>query len=794
MKKLLATLVAAAAIFPLSYAQDSCARDSIRNARPKVGVVLAGGGAKGAAHVGVLKYLEEQGIPIDYIAGTSMGAIIGGLYAMGYAPSDIDRIIKDADWQLLMSNSVPRLYESYEVKKRNDSYLLSLPFSMKGVQEIYEAEEKVLEDEARLARDGHLVNQERSSDFLRSLPGGVIEGNNIANLFNDLSVGYQDSIDFRKLPVPYACVATNLIDGSQVVLESGRIAYAMRSSMAIPMVFSPTQYNNMLLVDGGMVNNFPTDVCRDMGADYIIGVELSKGFKVDESELSSIPGLFSQLFAIVTSGHNADNRKLCDVYIRPDVSGYGTMSFDAASVDSLVDRGYKEAGKYRDQIERIKKAVEINGPVQQTYNSEKASYFADLDKIHITSISASGIDPKEARWLMRKWNIEVGSDITPDELKRAISKYIGTGRFKKVSYNTIKDDVVENGYRLELDFVPEEPHRVAFGIRADSENAVELGVHLGLNENKLSGLSALVNAKISYNPYAELRAIWAIRSFLNVNLSADYWRSTFFLDNDYSNLRRKDDNQRFRARFYFSNFYSRNMEFAIGGEYERYWCNPLMETLSRGDLDQGNERIGLFVKYVFDNRNTPLFSTSGIRLALDGRYTLSNNNWSMDFSFINEFPVHDIKLAFEWNITPGHGPITIVPQIYHRTLFANAGVPMVLNNAFGGTKMDRFTDGQIPFVGVNGVSLCANSNLSVFRCDVRANFATKHYITAIVNHRMEAPDILDYFSADRERCTREFGFGLQYSYNTRLGPLSILGQWSQMQHKLGVYLSFGYDF
>lgn len=791
---MLAAALAAAISTFTAFAETQDAAVPDKNARPKVGVVLAGGGAKGAAHVGVLKYLEEQGIPIDYIAGTSMGSIIGGLYALGYSPDEIDKIIKDVDWSVLMSNSVPRIYESYDVKKMNDTYLVSLPFSTKGIQDQYEADERKVIEEERLADEGHIVNQERSSDFLRSLPGGLIEGNNIANLFNNLSVGYQDSIDFKKLPVPYACVATNLVDGSQVVLESGRIAYAMRSSMAIPMVFAPTQYNNMLLVDGGMVNNFPTDICRDMGADYIIGVELTKGFKADEDELKSIPGLFSQLFAIVTSGHNAENRKLCDVYIRPDVSGYGTMSFDAASIDSLVARGYKEAGKFKDEIEHIKKSVEINGPVTKTYQSEKAAYLDSFDKIHITSISVSGIDSKEARWLMRKWNIDVGKEVTPKELKTAISKYMGTGRFKRVSYNTISDGSVENGYRLELQFEPAEPHKLGLGLRADSEMAVELAFHLGLNENRLSGLSAAINGKISYNPFVELRTTYAIRSFLNVNLSADYWRSTFTFNKNYSAIQRKDDNQRFRTRFYFSNYYSRNMEFAIGGEYERYWCNPLLEGLMTSDLDQGNERFGLFVKYVFDNRNTPVFGTRGIRLAIDGRYSLKNNNWSDSFFYADKFNISDIKLAFEGNITPGHGPITIIPQIYHRTVFCDDGVPMVLNNTFGGTMMDRFVDGQLPFVGANGVTMSGFSNQTVLRCDVRANLAAKHYLTAIVNHRTEAAAISDYFSNDTDICRREFGFGLQYSYNTRLGPFSVLGQWSQIQHKFGVYLSFGYDF
>ena len=236
MKKLTSILcVAFLFLIPLTtYSQDS----TKIAVRPKVGLVLSGGGAKGAAHIGVIKYIEEAGIPIDYIAGTSMGAIIGGLYAIGYSPDELVEIISSVDWDRLISNQVDRKQISYERKAESRSQSVTIPFA---------------------TETDHEELQSRS--FQNSLPTGVVSGDNLINLFNSLSVGYSDSLDFNELPIPFLCMATNLVNGEADKLDKGIFSKSLRASMAIPILFDPVKIDSTLYTDGGILNNFPAEQC-----------------------------------------------------------------------------------------------------------------------------------------------------------------------------------------------------------------------------------------------------------------------------------------------------------------------------------------------------------------------------------------------------------------------------------------------------------------------------------------------------------------------------------------------------
>lgn len=212
--------------------------------RKKVGLVLGGGGAKGAAEVGVLKVLEEADIPVDYIAGTSIGAIVGGLYAIGYDAADIDSLYRNQNWLFLLSDQVKRESETFLSKEEREKYIVHIPLSK---------ERKV------------------------SLPTGYVKGQNIFNLFSKLTVGYHQVDDFSNLPIPYRCVAVDLVEGKEMVFSSGSLPLAMRASMSIPGVFAPVEWKGKMLVDGGALNNLPVDVAKEMGADVIICVDLSTG-------------------------------------------------------------------------------------------------------------------------------------------------------------------------------------------------------------------------------------------------------------------------------------------------------------------------------------------------------------------------------------------------------------------------------------------------------------------------------------------------------------------------------------
>ena len=753
--------------------------------RPKVGLVLAGGGAKSAAHIGALQCIEDMGIPVDYVAGTSMGSIVGGLYALGYSPAAIDSLIKSVDWGFYMGNSVGRKHQSYEASKRKNSYQLTIPFGTKDIDDQMEYLRREEKAKAELINNGEFVNPSKSSPLMRSLPSGFIDGNNLLNLFNDLCVGYQDSLDFNSLPIPYACVATNLTTGDPVILRSGRLPMAMRSSMAIPFVFSPVEYDGDLLVDGGLVNNFPADLCREMGADIVIGIEMTKGFKADPGEINSLPGVLGQMVNIMTSGHNAENRRICDVYIRPDVSGFGTMSFDAASIDTLVGRGYSEALKHLPELERVKALV---GDDKKRLQAPAAGNFSDGKDYVFTQLVYEGISDKESSWLYRKWPVPLGKSVSADELHSIISNYKGTGAFENVSFS-ISEENQDGGRALRLLFKEAEPHNASFSVRADSEEAAAIGFRFGLNDNRIAGWKFSVLGELSYNPYAELRLRHSMLGTADINLSYDFsykHAAVTYL----GNILAQTGYRRNRVRLYLSDFYSRHSSTRLGVDYEAYTFTQLFAEHRRvtSSPDSLSKSFGAFVNYDFDSLDDPYFATRGLKANLSGNWKY----YSFDdlFRETDDSPkgYGDAILRMEGYITPGDGKLTFIPQVSARHIF---GVPRYLSfySGVGGVRQGRYFDHQLPFIGLNGYELVNHSTLAVPRLDIRWNFFGDHYLSFMANALLgfDEGEYADSF----------FGLGLRYSYNAVLGPISLQVHWSDRKQKgdrLGAYVSLGVDF
>lgn len=289
--------------------------------RKKVAVVLSGGGAKGVAHVRALKVIEEAGIPIDYVVGTSMGAIVGGLYSIGYTPDQMDSLVRAQDWKFLLSDASEHTEKSLVSRERTERYVLSVPYD------------------------------KRPKEVLGS---GVIKGRNLAVLFSKLTEGYHDSIDFNNLPIPFACVAYNLVDGSEVDFHSGVLAEAIRASMSIPGAFTPVRKGDMMLVDGGMANNYPVDVARRMGADYIIGVDVQDTLR-SADKLTTLPNVVGQIVNLMVENKYDENVRESDVHIKVNVGGYSATSFTAAAIDTLLLRGEKAARNQWEELLALKR-------------------------------------------------------------------------------------------------------------------------------------------------------------------------------------------------------------------------------------------------------------------------------------------------------------------------------------------------------------------------------------------------------------------------------------------------------
>jgi len=232
---------------------------SFSQERPKVAVVLSGGGAKGIAHVGFLKVMEQAGIVPDMILGTSMGSIVGGLYSIGFTPDSIEKMMEQQDWELILGNKVGLRQINMEEKREYDKFIAEFP--LKGI--------------------------------VPQLPKGVIKGHELELLFEKLTWTAAGDTNFDNFNIPFRCVAVDMLSGEPYIFKSGQLSVAMRASMSIPTIMEPVKYRGMLLVDGGLINNFPVDVAKEMGADIIIGVYVGGQLK-DEEELNSVFSLLTQ--------------------------------------------------------------------------------------------------------------------------------------------------------------------------------------------------------------------------------------------------------------------------------------------------------------------------------------------------------------------------------------------------------------------------------------------------------------------------------------------------------------------
>ena len=310
---------------PIIPEQDS----SVQKKNPKVALVLAGGGAKGLAHIGVIKVLEEAGLPIDIVVGNSMGSIVGGLYAIGYDANQLDSLTRATDWSDLLLDSPNYGNKLLTSKKMNETYQL-----------------RVSLDPQRRIRQGGLT--------------GLIDGMNIESMLTHLTEGVDDNVDFNTLPRPFACNATDVKTGSIYEFHNGDIAMAMRASMAIPGVFTPIHKDSLMLVDGFVTNNYPVDVARRMGADIIVGVDLVSHSQ-EAVNYDNFTNLMTHLLELSSSNLYDKNIKDTQIYIDVDVTGFASSSFGKEEIDTLIKRGEARARQLLPLIVQLRDSLLNDG-------------------------------------------------------------------------------------------------------------------------------------------------------------------------------------------------------------------------------------------------------------------------------------------------------------------------------------------------------------------------------------------------------------------------------------------------
>jgi NTE family protein len=453
-----------AAMISQSYSTSVVSRDE--SERPKIGLALSGGGARGGAHVGVLKALEELRVPVDYIAGTSMGAIIGGFYAAGYDADEIEQLLRDTDWNEALSDQPARRDRTMRKKELESDFLI--PYRL-----------------------GY--NSGRLQAAL-----GAIEGQHLDQIFQRILLPVVNTRDFDRLAIPFRAVATDLVTGEEVVLRRGSLADALRASMSVPGVFAPVRIDDHLLVDGGMANNLPVNVVRAMGADIVIAVDVSTPF-LAEDQITSVLSITEQLTNFLT--RRSTERQIAslrpqDVLILPELGDFSSADFEQAA--QVVPAGHEAAMKKRDSLAALPGAGAAQ-PVEPLA-LDASDYLVSFVEIRNNSVLNDAL-------IRSRLAVQPGQQFDAQELDRSMDRIYGLDVFQSVTYDLVENAQGEQGVRVTADARTWGPNYLQFGLELsnDFSGSSDFKLGAGYTRNALNALGGELRVIASLGREDELR-------------------------------------------------------------------------------------------------------------------------------------------------------------------------------------------------------------------------------------------------------------------------------------------------
>ena len=541
--------------------------------KPKVAVVLSGGGARGIAHISTLQMLDSLGIVPDMILGTSMGSIVGGLYAMGYSGNEIEKLTRETDWETLFGGEISLQDISNEEKSEYDRYLVDFDF-VKGKPKVNNA---------------------------------IISDQNLREYLNALTYPVYNISDFDQLPIPYRAVATDIVEGKEVILASGSLNFAMRASMSIPGIFMPVDYQNTILVDGGVLNNFPTDVAKSMGADIIIGSDVGGGMKPKE-KLDNIGSLLFQTGMLSSNLKNPGNRALCDILI-DHVPHLTYETGDFAKATQIYQEGKLATEEMKEKF--VDLANRLKG-----YEQRKVQLPDVKDDFYIEEIKFNGVSDQNLGLVNSRTGFKEQSHYSTDQIIRRMDKMIGTNLFDRVGFDIEK--VKDGDLRLNIDAVEKSQHQVKGSIHYDTYTGI--GLIFNYTGRNVLGNSSRIIATADISEQNRYRVQYQ-KIF---GTEKDWW---FRTEGYTENLLREfflrgEAVEDFKARYSYLNaeFNKNIISFksyaGIGAAYEYTRLKPevspdIKENVLGVESYQFNN-FNVFAQYVHNSYNRVFYPTHGI--------------------------------------------------------------------------------------------------------------------------------------------------------------------------------------
>lgn len=731
------------------------AADTIWAQRPKVGLVLSGGGAKGISHIGILQAIDSAGLKIDYLTGTSMGSIIGGLYAIGYSGAEIEKISDNLDWDAILSNK-PN-YSDISIEEKDEYGQYSIELGMK--------------------------------DYKPQIATGLIESEELWLKLNELFLPVYDIKDFSKFNIPFKCIATDLSDGKAVVMEDGEIVTALRSSMAIPSVFTAIDYDSTKLVDGGIIRNFPVTDIKEMGADIVIGVNLFTGLP-DISKLNDLLDVFYQITQYRDAEDLVIEKALCNLIIEPPVGDYSAGSFDATA--EIMKIG-KEMGKlYYPYFKHL--ADSLNNLYPVAYSPD--GRLPKIEKIVIDEIAFEGMNHTSMSLLLDKIQIKPGQAYTASQINKGFRKAYSSRYYDNVYY----------------ELKPTSPGHANLVCKVKESLLTQ--IKLGLSYHSYTGAALIANVtvrnlfldksrtmfKIAAGEYfrglIEHKQAFGPKANNYVNLS---WRSENLPLNLYDGAKKTSlyNLKYWQFDLNYTRVFGTNWSLASGFKLQKNMFSPEVadDTTYNGNYKNYYGYVRSESKTT-DRNNYPTrgyeFSTeAGVVFGRKADMKINNGDGSTSdgsgivdgkpefYRFMVNFSrYHSIneKLVFLYNLQTG---LTLNSQGF---IFDNYYI--------GGVQ--QLTDRQMVFVGINEAQLTTRS-VSTAMAGLQYNFSGNLFLTGKANTGMYNYSTLENLYEENDLKWIN-GFSLGLGYNLGVMPMEFTAMYSPEMGTVYSHIKIGFLF
>ena len=554
--------------------------------RPKVGVVLCGGGAKGFSQIRILKAIDAAGVPVDFIGGTSIGSIMGALYAVGYDPDMMEKLVREQDWNQVIYDKVPRILMPVEQKMYERQYLATFPILNKKLK----------------------------------VKSSLVEGVYVNLLMSKLMLPASDVHDFNKLSVPYFCIATDVEHACQYEMTSGNLARSVRASMSIPFFFKPVAMDDKLLIDGGMVNNFPVRNMKERGADIIIGVDLEDA-TIPASQIDNSIGLLESMMNLSSLEESLYARANCDIYIRPNLHGRNMLSFN--DFDSILQFGEDAAQEF---YPRLKTLANFLNEFEQVKIDRP--HVQPVDTLNVVNIQIEGIADKHKPSVVREFGKNFPMRMSVDEIQEVVLKLYASGYYEDLWYEMTD---APDGVILNLHCKEREDESLAFCIHYDNNYGIGALVNFTMKNlwNTMNRTTMSIDVNIAENPY--LRASFNKRQGKVFRFGADL--SVVSL-----NLSQYDNNRITNTYSIQSNSLKLNAQL-VPSLTQQICMGAAADYIHMKDLvgDRGlNTDYSfysyLYFSYFYSNEDVPNFARRGWRINLKGKcmlYEGANNDGTL---------------------------------------------------------------------------------------------------------------------------------------------------------------------